>query len=135
MENHLQLTWKFRLSLGMALLIGAFAMFTLERPVFTYPAVPFPTSKAEVLKDLKGAEDKLVKLADDARFSWYGMRDLQGQAAVEQVKKHMSMRGWSYEEQNGSGYFFVKDGQKLVITSQKWTREITVFQVPAEARW
>ncbi|HZG14553.1 MAG TPA: hypothetical protein VE710_05980 [Candidatus Bathyarchaeia archaeon] len=134
LDSHQQMTWKNRLLLWMVLFIGAFAMFTLERPIFTYPAVPFPASKAEVLRDLKGAENTLVKLADDVRFSWYGMKDPQGQA-VEHVKKHMSLHGWSYEDQNGAGYFFAKDGKKLIITSQKWTREFTIFQVPVEARW
>ncbi|MNJ70554.1 hypothetical protein D3C77_670250 [compost metagenome] len=48
---------------------------------------------------------------------------------TEIIKERMENEGWTYIEQEGSGHFFEKDNQRVVITTKIWNRnfvEITV---------
>jgi len=42
----------------------------------------------------------------------------------------MTKNGWNYVEQNGSGYFFEKDSEKVVIECEQWTSNYLLFQLP-----
>ncbi len=88
---------------------------TIDRPVFTYPELPFqPADKQEVIFKFKQQKEQLVRLGEEEEYTWYGTGDEQGNAN-ERLKTEMHERGWSFQEQMGAGYLFHKADEKIVI--------------------
>lgn len=50
----------------------------------------------------------------------------------EHIKNMIRGKGWTFVEQEGSGYFFEKDGQKLIVTTEMWTRKYVLAKVPVQ---
>ncbi|MDR7315497.1 hypothetical protein [Brevibacillus nitrificans] len=106
------------------------------RPPFLYHALPFhalpfhAVSKATVVSLLhENPYDRVKLLAVEGEYAWYGTKASQGLAA-ERLKSAIEAKGWLFLQQEGSGYFFEKDREKIVITSQMWSREFVFFKVP-----
>ncbi|WP_301172463.1 hypothetical protein [Brevibacillus nitrificans] len=101
------------------------------RPPFLYPALPFDSvSKSTVVSLLQeNPNDRVKLLAVDGEYVWYGTKASQGLAA-ERLKSTLEAKGWLFLQQEGSGYFFEKDREKIVITSQMWNREFVFFKAP-----
>ncbi|GGH66993.1 hypothetical protein GCM10008014_47990 [Paenibacillus silvae] len=49
----------------------------------------------------------------------------------ERLKSRMSREGWAYEQQEGSGYFFTKDGQQTIVTLQRWNHFYVIYNIKA----
>ncbi|MEK9197025.1 hypothetical protein [Ureibacillus sp. FSL E2-3493] len=43
-----------------------------------------------------------------------------------------TQRGWTLTDKDGSGLFFEKQGEKLIVTTQKWTSEYVLVDIPAD---
>lgn len=107
-----------------------------NRPAFLYPALPFSQpDKSSVVAKLKQADDEMLiplTTADsETRFFWLGAKSAQSGEA-KTLKNLLQTNGWSFVEQEGAGYFFEKDKQRIVITSQMWSSDFVLFKVPAE---
>jgi hypothetical protein len=106
-----------------------------DRPFFLYPALPFGTvEKHVVVAQLKQADHQLVTLGidDNPQYLWIGAKTADGQPD-EMLKAQMLDSGWSFIEQMGAGYFYQKGSEKIVITSQRWSRDFELFKVPSHA--
>lgn len=116
------------------LVIGLWSYF--NRPAFLYPALPFSQpDKSSVVAKLKQADDEMLILLtttdSDSRFFWVGAKSAQSGEA-KPLKNLLQTSGWTFVEQEGAGYFFEKDKQRIVITSQMWSSDFVLFKVPAE---
>lgn len=38
-------------------------------------------------------------------------------------------KGWEFKEKDGAGLFFEKDGERLLVTTQMWTKKYVLVQV------
>ncbi len=109
-----------------ALLIGIYISYSTK---FYYPSLPFSSvSKSEVLQDFKPPSDTVVKVTEENGYEWYIAQADQAKA-FKLMKKIVISKGWDYKTQEGSGYFFEKDGETLLVGSQMWTRDYVLFQV------
>ncbi|RNB84902.1 hypothetical protein [Brevibacillus panacihumi] len=116
------------------LIIGVWSYF--NRPSFLYPALPFShPDKSSVVAKLKQADDEMLiplTTADsDTRYYWLGAKSAQSGEA-KSLKSLLQTRGWTFAEQEGAGYFFEKEQQRIVITAQMWSSDFVLYKVPAE---
>lgn len=99
---------------------------------YYYPALPIETvSKKEVVETLHESSEDIVKIAEEQNYDWYINQMEQGKA-YENLKELINKRGWKFQEQDGSGYFFEKDDQTLIATTQMWTGDYVLVKIPAE---
>ncbi|WP_342547605.1 type II toxin-antitoxin system HicA family toxin [Paenibacillus sp. FSL P2-0089] len=50
----------------------------------------------------------------------------------ELLKSRMEREGWVYSQQEGSGYFFKKDGREEIVTTQQWNHFYIIYSLNAE---
>ena len=120
---------KFRLILGIALIIISVFIFV---KIFYYPPLPIDNLSAkEVIRKLEKSDSKLVEIAVEDDSIWYITKnDNEGIAvADENIKQMLSSIGWEFKEKEGSGLFFEKDGERLIATTQKWSKKYVLVKV------
>ncbi len=99
---------------------------------FYYATLPIESaSKKEVLHSIKESSEPIVKIANEDGYDWFITRSNQGEYR-EIFKEMLGEHGWEFEYQEGSGYFFEKEDEKLIVTTQMWTGEYVMVQVPDE---
>jgi hypothetical protein len=77
-------------------------------------------SKREAVEKIGNSSDPLVDLAEDDKYKWLVFKGNQldgGKRLIEMMK----LEGWEFVQQEVSGYFFVRGGEKKIVTSQMWT--------------
>lgn len=95
-----------------------------------YPPLPVSsvTSK-KVISILNSSSEKMIKIAEERGYEWYITKMEQGKA-YENLKDLMEDEGWQFTEQMGAGFFFQKDGQRLIVSTQMWTGNYVICQMP-----
>jgi len=97
---------------------------------FHYPDLPFPNKTKQEVADLATASQlPLSKVTQQDGYVWFVTDDALDQA-VTSLKHRMTKNGWNYVDQEGSGYFFEKDSEKVVIVCEQWTSNYLLFQLP-----
>ena len=97
-----------------------------------YPSLPIENLSAkEVIGKLENSNEKIVEIATDDDSIWYITRS--GNAGIltadENIKQMISSNGWEFKEKDGSGLFFEKDGERLIVTTEIWTKKYVLVQV------
>lgn len=98
-----------------------------------FPALPFEGVKGkEVIETLERSEDRLVKVGEDDASFWYMTRNGDdGIAGTDaEIKALLGEYGWVFVEKDGSGIFFNKDGERLIVTTQMWTSDYVLVNIP-----
>ncbi|MDO3410526.1 hypothetical protein QWJ34_12210 [Saccharibacillus sp. CPCC 101409] len=90
------------------------------------PTAKYGTDTALAMAKLNVTDASLVPLESARRFDFYLAKDRQ---AVNELQALMSDRGWTFEEQNGSGYFFRKGGEQTVVTTKQLSRHTVRIQM------
>ncbi|MGO4531028.1 hypothetical protein AB4Z30_18240 [Paenibacillus sp. 2TAF8] len=49
----------------------------------------------------------------------------------ERLKSRMQREGWKYQQQEGSGYFFIKEGKQEIVTTRKWNHFYILYDLNA----
>jgi hypothetical protein len=88
-------------------------------------------SKREVLNKIQKIENELVKIYENEDDEFYIAHMNQGKA-YDDLKEHMKQKGYVFHSQEGAGYFFYKDQQRFIVTSQMWTGKYVIFQIPKD---
>jgi hypothetical protein len=99
-----------------------------------YPPLPEQlsvVSKREVLNRIQHSEEPLVKIEENEDYEFYISRTNRGEAD-DDLKEHMKQKGYAFHSQEGAGYFFYKDQQRFIVTSQMWTGKYVIFQIPKD---
>ena len=119
---------KIRLILGIALIIISVFIFI---NIFYYPPLPIDNLSAkEVIRKMEKSDSKLVEIAVEDDSIWYITNGNEGIAvADENIKQMLSSIGWEFKEKEGSGLFFEKDGERLIATTQKWSKKYVLVKV------
>ncbi|WP_017380971.1 hypothetical protein [Paenisporosarcina sp. TG-14] len=95
-----------------------------------YPELPFTNkTKLEVANLATTSNLPLSKVTQEDGYVWFVTNDPED-VALQSLKQRMTQNGWEYVEANGSGFFFEKDEEKVMIKSQKWTNNYLLFQLP-----
>lgn len=50
------------------------------------------------------------------------------------IQQHMTEKDWQFEDQLGSGYIFKKNGKKIVITSEQFSKYYTIWKIPEDVQ-
>lgn len=99
---------------------------------FYYPTLPIESiSKKEVLQSINDSSEPIVKIANEDGYDWFITRSNQGEYR-ETFKEMLGEHRWEFEYQEGSGYFFKKEDETLIVTTQMWTGEYVIVQVPQD---
>ncbi|MBS4207301.1 hypothetical protein [Bacillus sp. FJAT-50079] len=100
-----------------------------------YPHLPIEhLSAKEVIEKLEESDRKVVEIASEDEAIWYITRsENQGiSIADEQIKEMIGSKGWIFKEKEGSGLFFEKDGERLVATTQMWTKKYVIVKIQSK---
>ena len=96
-----------------------------------YPPLPIKTmSKKEVVHALKSTDEKIVPLMVENGKQWVLVNE-RNQSIVDALIIDMLQNyGWIFKEKEGSGLFFEKQNTKLIVTTQKWTGNYSLVDIP-----
>lgn len=111
--------------LGIAALSVVLFMFVNK---LYYPSLPIENLSAkEQINKLRNSDEKIVEFAKDDDYIWYITRS---QSEIdENIKQMIGSNGWEFTEKEGSGLFFEKENEKLIVTTQMWTKKYVLIQV------
>ena len=97
-----------------------------------YPPLPIENlSKKEVLDKLNDSNEQIVHLSKENNYEWYIINERNMASADEMIKKLVSKNGWVFKQKDGAGLFFEKQGNRLIVTTQKWTGDYVLVQIPS----
>jgi hypothetical protein len=113
------------LFLGFILFVG----YRIYDSKSYYPNLPTDViSKREALEKIKNSSDLIVELAEDDNYKWVVFKGNQSDGGKRLIEM-MRLDGWNFVQQEGAGYFFVRDGEKKIITSQMWTGDYVLYKI------
>lgn len=121
---------KVFVAIGFAIIIAGALVFYNK---LYYPSLPIETiSKREVLEKLNTSDQPIVFLSKENGQEWYIVHTPNTSESDEIIKEMVSQSGWTLTDKDGSGLFFEKQGEKLIVTTQKWTSEYVLVDIPAD---
>lgn len=97
-----------------------------------YPSLPIDNLSAkEAIEKLENSDNKVVEIAIEGDTIWYITRtENQGVLiADENIKQMVGSKGWEFKEKDGSGLFFEKEGERLIATTQMWSKKYVLVKV------
>ncbi|KAJ50639.1 hypothetical protein BD780_002674 [Clostridium tetanomorphum] len=115
--------------LGIVVVIVAVFIFVNKS---YYPSLPIDNLSAkEAIEKLKNSDEKIVEIATDDDSIWYITKtENEGiSIADENIIQMIGSKGWEFKEKDGAGLFFEKDGERLLVTTQMWTKKYVLVQV------
>lgn len=111
----------------IAVLAGAFVFYNK----LYYPPLPIETiSKKEVLDKLNHSDEKIIKLTIENGKEWYIVNERNQAIANEVIIDFLNQKNWVFKEKDGSGLFFEKQGEHLIISTEKWTVNYSLVDIP-----
>lgn len=120
--------------IGMIAIILISGVYVYANKLY-YPQSPIKDLTAkEILDRLKGSNSDLVQLSEQNDLTWYIIKkDNSGiQSTDEKIKDFLLARGWSFTAKEGSGLFFEKSSERLIVSTQMWTSQYVLVQIPAK---
>lgn len=120
---------KWLLIIGVLIGILGFVAFDSK---FYYPELPIESvGKKEVLESLNDTPEDIVKIAEENGYEWYITPMGKGKV-YDNLMNLISMNGWHFKQQEGSGYFFEKDDNTLIATTEMWTGDYVIVKIPKD---
>lgn len=99
---------------------------------FYYPSLPIENiSKKEAFEKGNNSDNGLVKLAEESGYEWYIVSKQNISETDELIRETASQHGWTFIQKEGSGLFFEKKGDSLVVSTQQWTSDYLLVKIPA----
>ncbi|WP_316568201.1 hypothetical protein [Neobacillus sp. YIM B06451] len=115
----------------LAVVLATFAGAILFSSKIYYPPLPIQQmSKKEVIEKANGMDGQIVRLSTENNYAWYILRGRNMETADQAIIELVNRYGWTYFQKEGSGLFFEKQGDTLILTTQKWTRDYTLVKIP-----
>ncbi|MEK3806446.1 hypothetical protein [Metabacillus sp. SLBN-84] len=118
------------LTAGVFLALLALAAYVNK---WYYPPVPISGITAkEAIERLKNTDRKIVEIASENGHVWYITRSENRGASIadQETKRMLAANGWKLKRKDGSGLFFEKDGERLIASTQMWTKKYVLVKVP-----
>lgn len=120
--------------ISLVILIVIFAVFIFVNKSY-YPPLPIEKLAAkEVIEKMEETDSKVVEIAVEDDTIWYITRtENEGISIGDENIKHMiGSEGWDFKEKDGAGLFFEKDGERLVATTQMWSKHYVLVKVQSK---
>ncbi|MFT9847746.1 hypothetical protein [Aneurinibacillus sp. REN35] len=119
---------KWAAAIGLTVIIvGAFVLYNKSY----YPPLPIEnSSKREVIAKLHHSNEQIVYLANENGVDWYIINKRNIGVADEVIKELAMQNGWSFKQKEGSGLFFEKQGENLIVSTQMWTGNYVLVKIP-----
>lgn len=99
-----------------------------------YPALPIDalTSK-EAIQKLNTSDQKIVEIGTDNGITWYLTKNPEkGMLEVDKtIQQLISRDGWGLKKKEGSGLFFEKNDERLIVSKEMWTSRYVLIKVPS----
>lgn len=114
---------------GMLFIAGVFIIVNK----LYYPQSPIGHLFAkEILHTLNDSNDEVVKLTKEDNRTWYITKSNNNgiEEADAKIKEMLTSEGWSFKDKDGSGLFFEKNSEKLIVTTKMWTSNYVLIKVP-----
>ena len=114
----------------MLLLVSIAGLYIFINKLY-YPALPIDTiSKKEIIKKLNNSEEEIIPLTTENGKQWF-IVNIRKQQNVDVIIIDMLQNyGWIFKAKEGSGLFFEKQNTKLIVTTQKWTGNYSLVDIP-----
>ena len=120
---------KLLIVIGVMLLI--YGVFVFYNKLY-YPPLPIENlSKKEALDKLNDSDEQIVHLSNENNYEWYIINERNMASADEMIEELVSENGWVFKQKDGAGLFFEKQGNRLIVTTQKWTGDYVLVQIPS----
>ncbi|MEA0553242.1 hypothetical protein U1P98_22125 [Lysinibacillus irui] len=121
-----------KLGILVALLsVGAIIIFSNK---IYYPSLPIDSiTQKEAIRKINTSSNDLVELSKDHNATWYitAISTMGIQKVDADIQQLMENEGWVFLEKEGSGLFFEKNEERTIITTEMWTKQYVLIQVPA----
>lgn len=117
----------------LGLFIVVIAVFVFMNKLY-YPSLPIDDISAkEAIDKLQESDGKLAEIAVEGDSIWYitSSENKGISIADENIKQMVVSNGWEYKQKDGSGLFFEKDRERLIATTQMWTKNYVLVKVPS----
>ena len=102
-----------------------------------YPSLPMEDLSAkEAINKLKESDSNIAEIAVVGDSIWY-ITSSEGKGilnADERIKQLVISNGWEFKQKDGSGLFFEKDGERLIATTQMWTKNYVLVKIPRNVK-
>lgn len=121
-----------KIILGLIVILVIAGLFIVVNKLY-YPQSPIEELSAkDILDRLNDSKDDVVMLAKEDHRTWYITRNNNNSIVDtdEKIKQMVRKKGWSFKEKEGSGLFFEKDGERLIVTTEMWTSKYVLVKVP-----
>ena len=116
----------------LGIVIVIIAVFIFVNKLY-YPSLPIENLSAnEAIDKLKESDSKIAEIAVEGDSIWYitSSENKGISIADENIKQMVVSNGWEFKQKDGSGLFFEKDGEKLIATTQIWTKNYVLVKIP-----
>jgi len=113
-------------------LIAIIAVYVFANKLY-YPPLPITgVSPKEAIDRLSESDRKIVQIAEEGNVLWFITKtENKGiMIADENIKQLVTAKGWVFKEKDGAGLFFEKGGETLIATTQMWTKNYVLVQIP-----
>lgn len=120
---------KWLVAAGFLIILVGVSAFNSK---FYYPPLPVEgLSKKEVVEKITHSEESLVKITEENEIEWFITNTENMNEVDELIKKRASHNGWVFKEKEGSGLFFENQGTQLIATTEQWTSDYVLVQIPS----
>ena len=118
------------------LFIAVIAVFILINKLH-YPSLPIDDiSSKEAIDKLKESDSEIAEIVVEGDSIWYiTSSENKGISIVdENIKQMVVSNGWEFKQKDGGGMFFEKDGEKLIATTQMWTKNYVLVKISSNLK-
>lgn len=115
----------------LGIVIAIVAVFLLVNKTY-YPSLPIDNLTAkEVIEKIKESDNRVKEIAVEGDTIWYITRSENEGISIadENIKQMISSNEWEFKEKDGAGLFFEKDGERLLATTQMWTKKYVLVKI------
>ncbi|MHA0855316.1 hypothetical protein [Paenibacillus sp. CMAA1364] len=99
-----------------------------------YPSFPIDgVSAKEAIKIMSESDREVAEVAATSDSIWYVTRsnDKHNKNVDDKIKEMIVSNGWEFKDKEGSGLFFEKDKERLIVTTQMWTSHYVLVKIPS----
>ncbi|WP_339217008.1 hypothetical protein [Ornithinibacillus sp. FSL M8-0202] len=117
-----------------AIVIVILVVFIFVNKLY-YPSLPINNLSAkETIEKLENSDSKVVEIAVEGDTIWYITRTDNQVVLIadENIKQMIGSKGWEFKEKDGSGLFFEKEGERLIATTQMWSKKYVLVKVQSK---
>lgn len=120
--------YKRAIGISLVLVFGLITVIIFMKKSY-YPPLPLENYSAkEVVEIFNNANQEVTEIGVEAGTIWFITKndhDVDGK-----IQLMMEEKGWVFQEKDGAGLFFERDGERLIVTTEMWSKKYVLVKVP-----